>query len=598
MKKTLPIGVQDYAVIVKKNCYYVDKTPYIKPLMTSGTAVQLITRPRRFGKTLFMDTLKSFLQIDKNHPGDASCQQTLFAETAIIEDEGFCNQYMGQFPVLFITLKGVEGHSFELAYRVLAKKIVALIGQFEYLLESPKLNEAERLYLRRFADPVYIEDVQHQVDLQSFLQVMVTCLAKHFERQVVLLIDEYDVPLAKAAENGYYRQMVDVIRAFLGQVLKPDNPSDSFRDLPYLEKAVLTGCLRVGKESIFTDFNNPAVNTVCSMDPDFNELFGFNPTEVTALLDYCGLTSHEEVVKRWYDGYRIGSSEVYCPWDVINFCNNALKAAEDKQATYAPENFWKNSSANQVITDFLAFLSGKETERMQTLVDGGAIEITVNEKLNYNDLGAHDPEDFWTLLLYSGYLTIAERSPGASTKLKVRIPNEEIRETFREKILGYFSKSNRQFRQHAVEMVHAALKADATDVKRVLMQLLINYVSVRDAATKAPAENYYHAFLLGLLTGAEGIITNLASNVESGDGYADVIFTNSFEETGVVIEVKRCAEKIEMANAADRAMKQIHDKRYDTYLRKIGCSEVIGLGIAFSGKSCAVTAAVLPKQNE
>lgn len=235
---------------------------------------------------------------------------------------------------------------------------------------------------------------------------------------------------------------------------------------------------------------------------------------------------------------------------------------------------------------------------MQALVDGQLIEITVNEKLNYNDLEEHNPSDFWTLLLYSGCLTVAEQITGTSNAFRVKIPNEEVRETFREKILGYFSKSNRQFRQHAVEMAHAALKADAACVKRVLMQLLINYVSVRDAATKASAENYYHAFLLGLLTGAEGIITNLTSNVESGDGYADMIFTDAFEETGVVIEVKRCAKKTKMADAAERAMKQICDKQYDTYLWKIGCSEVIGLGIAFSGKSCAVTAAVLPKTNE
>ena len=593
MKKALPIGVQNYAVIVKKNCCYVDKTPFIRPLMTSGTAVQLITRPRRFGKTLFMDTLKSFLQIDKNHPGDASCQQTLFAETAVIEDKVFCTQYMGQFPVLFITLQGIEGHSFELAYRVLAKKIVALTGQFEYLLESPKLSKTDKTYLNQFLNPDFIENLQHQLEVQSFLQVMVACLAKHYERQVVLLIDEYDVPLVKATENGYEHPMANLMRAFLCQVLKPDTLSGNAGDLPYLAKAVLTGCLRVGKESIFTDFNNPAVNTVCSIEPDFNELFGFNPTEVKALLDYYGLASYEEVVKRWYDGYRIGSSEVYCPWDVINFCSKALDVDEKSKGKYTPENFWKNSSANQVITDFLAFLSGKETEKMQTLVDGGVIDITVNEKLNYSDLEAHDPEDFWTLLLYSGYLTIAERSPETSTKLKVRIPNEEIRETFREKILGYFSKSNRRYRQHAVEMAEAALKADAAGVKRVLMQLLVNYVSVRDTATKASAENYYHALLLGLLLGAEGTITNLASNVETGDGYADMIFTDAFEETGVVIEVKRCAEKTEMTDAAERAMKQIVDKRYDTYLRKIGCTKVMGLGIAFSGKSCAVTAAEL-----
>lgn len=593
MKKTLPIGVQDYAVFVKKNCYYVDKTPFIKPLLTSGTAVQLITRPRRFGKTLFMDTLKSFLQIDKNHPGDASCQQTLFSETAVIEDKAFCTKYMGQFPVLFITLKGVEGDSFEMAYGALAQKIVDLAEQYDYLGNSSRLSDAEKQYLNHFSSLDFMMNPENRLIAQSFLRVMVTCLSKHFGQQVVLLIDEYDVPLAKAAEKGYYRRMVDFVRAFFGQVLKPDTLSGNAGALPYLEKAVLTGCLRVGKESIFSDFNNPAVNTVCSIEPDFNELFGFTSAEVKALLDYCGLTSYEEIVKRWYDGYRIGSSEVYCPWDVINFCSKALKATEDKQVPYAPENFWKNSSANQVITDFLAFLSGKETERMQTLVDGGAIDITVNEKLNYNDLEAHDPENFWTLLLSSGYLTIAERSSVVSTTLKVRIPNEEIRETFREKILGFFSKSNRRYRQHAVEMVETALKADAAGVKRVLMQLLINYVSVRDTATKASAENYYHAFLLGLLTGAEGIITNLASNVESGDGYADMIFTDAFEETGVVIEVKRCGEKTEMADAAERAMKQIGDKRYDTYLRRIGCSKVVGLGIAFSGKSCAVTAAEL-----
>lgn len=361
MKKALPIGVQDYAVIVKKNCYYVDKTPFIKPLMSSGTAVQLITRPRRFGKTLFMDTLKSFLQIDKNHPGDASCQQALFAKTAVIEDKNFCSRYMGQLPVLFITLKGVEGDSFEMAYGALAQKIVDLTEQYDYLCNSPHLSDTEKQYLNHFSSLDFMLNPKNQLIAQSFLRVMVTCLSKHFGQQVVLLIDEYDVPLAKAAEKGYYQKMVDFVRAFLGQVLKPDTLSDNAGALPYLEKAVLTGCLRVGKESIFTDINNPAVNTVCSDEMAFNEALGFTPAEVQALLAYYDLTGYSEAVRRWYDGYRIGSSEVYCPWDVINFCSKALSVDEKNKGTYTPENFWKNSSANQVITDFLGFLSGDET---------------------------------------------------------------------------------------------------------------------------------------------------------------------------------------------------------------------------------------------
>ncbi len=588
--KSLPVGQQSFADLLANNNYYVDKTPFIKAVMEYDAQVLLMTRPRRFGKTLFMDTLQCFLEIDPANPGCSDANARLFAGLKILEDKAFCDAWMGQHPVVSFSLKGAEAGTFELAYELLALNLVKVAKKFAFLLESPKVSEDDKELLANYMSSKFMVDPANKSVVIYFLKNLAAMVAAHYGRKVIILIDEYDVPLAKAAARGYYGQMVEVIRNFLCEALKTSPTTDAF-----LLKAVLTGCLRVSKESIFTGLNNPGINTVCSEDYTLSESIGFTEPEVKALLDYYQLAPCFEKVKAWYDGYRFHRSDIYCPWDVINFCSEARRF--DDPIQYAPRNYWANSSSNDVIDEFLGFLSGEDTDKMQTLVDGGAIDITVNEKLNYGELARHSSADFWTLLFYTGYLTIAERLPSHPLAFRVRLPNEEIRETFRESVLAHFSAGNARFAARSLDVVKATLAGKTNDIARHLEQLLRNYVSVRDAATKAPAENFYHGFLCALCACADGqLIDNLRSNAEAGDGFADLAYTAwcGNVRTGVVLELKHCAKPEAMLAAAKSALAQIEAKHYRDYLDQFGCSQQHAYGIAFCGKSCVVQS--LPTQ--
>ncbi len=579
--QSLPLGQQSFVDLRSANNYYVDKTPFIKAVMEYDAQVLLMTRPRRFGKTLFMDTLQRFLEIDPANPGNSDANASLFAGLKILEDKTFCQTWMGQHPVIGLSLKDVSGNAFESAYKALANRLCALADQHAFLLESPKLTQRQKTLLTRYIDPDYLRDPNNQDITKTFLQELSAMVAAHYGRKVILLIDEYDVPLAKAAAHGYYTDMVDVIRSFLSEALKPSPTTDS-----YLLKAVLTGCLRVSKESIFTGLNNPGINTVCSEDKALSEAIGFTEAEVKALLDYYQLGACFEKVKTWYDGYRFHRSDIYCPWDVINFCAEARRFEDPVQ--YAPRNYWANSSSNDVIDEFLGFLSGEDTDKMQTLVDGGAIDITVNEKLNYGELACHHPADFWTVLFYTGYLTIAERLPDNPLAFKVRLPNEEVRETFRQSVLAHFSMENGGFVAHGVHFTKAALAGDAEAVRKVLQPLLRGYVSVRDAATRSPAENFYQGFMASLCACAGSVIDNFKSNGEAGDGYADLVFLSSDGETGVVMELKRCQDRTALKATAQMALDQVDEKHYAEVLEGSGCAKAWAFGLAFCGKACFV----------
>lgn len=590
MLKKLAVGGENFSDMIRNNCYYVDKTSFIKPLMDSETRVLLITRPRRFGKTLFMDTLKSFLQVDFDNPGASSRHSELFAGTAVLKHSDFCREFMGQYPVLFLSLKDTFGSTFERAYIEFAKTASDLTQSCSFLSDSPNLLPEEKETFRRYRSFDYLKDVTHQTEAQSFLADMVRFLFKHFNRQVVLLIDEYDVPLAKSSQQNHYDRMLEFIRQLLGKALKPQ-PNLQFDATPYLKRAVLTGCLRVSKESIFTGVNNFDVNTVCSEDQTLGEVIGFNAEEVRVLLQYYGLAERYDDVKRWYDGYRFADGEIYCPWDVINFCDKAIRSG--KPATYRPENYWEGTSGNEVIDEFLGFLSAEDTNQMQSLVDGGDIELTINDKLTYGDFAQHNSRDFWTLLLYSGYLTVVERLTQLNT-FRVKIPNEEIRDSFVNKVKTRFSKANQEFVAYGRDFAKAALEGNCDAMVDILVPLLDNYVSVRDTATKAPAENYYHGLLTGLLGCAGSYAKDIRSNAEAGDGYADLIFTSGVgsQRIGVVIELKRCAKPEDMYDTADAALKQIDDKRYTAYLDRLRCAKKFAYGIAFCRKDCAVSGGV------
>ncbi len=581
--KSLPVGRQFFADLVKNNGYYVDKTPFIKAVMEQDAQVLLVTRPRRFGKTLFMDTLQRFLAIDPANPGKSDANARLFAGLKILEDKDFCDAWMGQHPVISLSLKGAEADAFDLAYELFALNLMDVAKPFAFLLDSPKVSPDDKAQLSNYMTSSYMRDPANKGTVILFLKKLAAMVAAHYDRKVIILIDEYDVPLAKAAAHGYYGEMVTVIRNFLCEALKPSPTADNF-----LLKAVLTGCLRVSNESLFTGFNNLSFNTVCSEDSTLSEAIGFTEAEVRALLDYYQLSPCFEKVKIRYDGYRFNRCDIYCPWDVINFCSEARKSNDPLQ--YAPRNYWAGSSSNDVIDEFLGFLSGEDTDKMQTLVDGGTIDISVNEKLNYGELAQHNPGDFWTLLFYAGYLTIAERLPGHPLDFRVRLPNEEIRETFEANVAAHFSKANRPYANRGVDFVKAVLAGDEDRMAEVLEELLKNYVSVRDTATKAPAENYYHGLLVSLIACADSLLATFRSNGEAGDGYADLALTSGSgsRRIGAVIEIKRCNKPEDLYDAAESALVQIREKHYTDYLDKLRCSTKLVYGIAFCGRLCSV----------
>ncbi len=399
----------------------------------------------------------------------------------------------------------------------------------------------------------------------------------------MLLVDEYDVPLAKAAKNGYFKPMQEIIRSFLGQVLKPRDLSNSVK--PCLFKAVLTGCLSIGKESLFPELNSLEINAVCSMDDSLAEAMGFTAPEVEALLTHCGLQSRFDDVKQWYDGYRFAGREIYCPWDVVNFCQQARKA--DSPEKYEPENFWSSTSENAEVYEFLGFLSGDDTARMQQLLDGKIVEIRVNEKLSYGDLANHRPDDFWTILLMAGYLTVEEKLNGDCWR--VRIPNREIRETFEQKVRQYFSSDGERFSEHAIAFVKAAYAGDADAMMDALSKALDGFVSVRDAA-KSPAENYYHGFMNALFSNVRPLVKNYRTNGEAGAGLADIAFTSGLgsKSLGVVIEIKHRKKSEELFSAAEAALRQIEEKHCAKFFDQFRCGGRFVYGIGFSGKDCVV----------
>ena len=588
--KSLPVGTQSFVELRRNNRYYVDKTAFIKRVLVDDSAdVLLITRPRRFGKTLFMDTLKNFLQIDVNRPGEVTERRDLFEGLEILKDAEFCKTYMCQCPTIFLSLKSAEGPTFQRAYQAFARNLTQVAMAFSFLENSPNLSHEDKEFFKLYKNLNYMRDLAHQDDVQSFLQRMIAFLSQHFGRQVVVLIDEYDVPLAKAAASGYYDKMLLLIRGFLGEALKAD-PQTGSEARPYLKKAILTGCLRVSKESIFTGLNNLTINTVWSKDLRLAEAIGFTQSEVDTMLEYYGLAEQRSGVRKWYDGYRIGGKEIYCPWDVINFCSETLHSADPR--AFEPRNYWANTSSNDAVREFLGFLDKQDSEKMQTLVDGGSIEIDVNEQLRYGDMKHHRSQDFWTLLLATGYLTLVNSSPKGSsnTTYEVKIPNREILETFKTNIQAYFSERNEPVASLAQVVVAALREGNSKEAMQKINELLRRYISVRDTATKAPSENFYHGFLNGLFAASGSCVDNYKSNVGAGGGYADIVFTTDLgsDTIGIVIEVKYTSKVEALRVTALTALNQITQKQYTEYFENFGCTRIYAYGMAFCSKTCFV----------
>ncbi len=581
--KQLPRGFEDYRELCERNRYYVDKTAFIKKVFAEDDSkVLLITRPRRFGKTLTMSMFKYFLELNHENPGDVSLQQSLFKGKEIMRDNQFCSAFMGQYPVILLSLKEVCGADFEESCNLLAITVSLMMKRYAYLLNSNALSDDDQHKFRLYLNSSDLRLKKHRADLCVSLRDLSEFFYQYFGKQVVLLIDEYDVPLAKAEEYGYYDDMVKLMRVFLSSALKTNNA---------VFKAVLTGCLRVSKESIFTGVNNFSVNSVFTEIKHLATSIGFTPEEVRNMLEYYDLEGYSNQVKHWYDGYRIADHELYCPWDVVNFCSDAYQLLkEGREHKILFNNYWIGTSSNAVIKEYMPYLNEQEAERMQRLLDGESIEFSVNEQLNYNEIRLnHGSDDFWTLLLYTGYLTVVSLKKVNSMDLMctARIPNEEIRSCFEQNVLSYY-KTSPKIESSARNIAQLLQAGEADQAADAIESVLENYVSVRDFATRAKAENYYHGFLNGLFSSCGDCIDDYRSNQEGGDGYADIMFRTRDRATGVVLELKSVKSETELDAQAATALKQIEDKEYYQGFKKRSLKRVYCYGIAFFRKECSV----------
>ena len=579
-KLTPASGEEGYAKLVTGHSYYVDKTFTLKDVfLKDKSAVLLITRPRRFGKTLTLDMFKEFLQINYKDPTDLSHHEFLFKDRMIFKDKEFCQNFMGKFPVIFVSFKSIEGSSFDRAYKRIANLIVTLCSKYSFLKQSDALEDEEKAYFAKLCNVDYLRDVSNMDILECALQKLTIYLRKHFNKPCMVLIDEYDVPLAKAALSDYYPQMIELIRELLGNVLKTNSEN--------LQKAVLTGCLRVSKESIFTGLNNLVVNTVFDKREDLYKSIGFTQDETFAMLDYLELSDFKTMVKENYDGYNFANHEMYCAWDVVSFCQDALNQEKDSVSANC---YWNHTSSNDIFNDFLGFISEEDANNMQTLVDGGSIRKKINLTMNHADLKNHVSNDFWSLLVYSGYLTVGKNSSFDvdHEDLELRIPNKSILSCFRDQILWYFTKNTLQV-QKSNSIVNDIFNKKPENLKETLYSALQHYISVRDRSSNSPKEYYYHGFLNGYFAASSTLLSNYASNKEAGAGFCDISFTSPNGKIAVIIEVKQTDDITQRENIATEALDQIYSTEYyQPFMDNPDITSILCYGICFHKKSCSV----------
>lgn len=560
IKKKLPVGIEFFEELMTENFYYVDKTGFIRDLINTRGSVNLFTRPRRFGKSLNMDMLRSFFEI--------GADPALFEGLEISKETALCEQYMGKYPVISISLKDVEGTDFQMAYDMLGIEISEEAGRFAFLLESDKLVPAEKKKLDRLIEG----DFEKAAYLHSSLKLLTQLLFKHYGVPVIVLIDEYDVPLDKAWQNGYYSDMVKLIRSLLSRALKTNKN---------LYFAVITGCLRIAKESIFTGLNHFKVRTIS--DIECSEYFGFTDDEVKKMLEYYGAANRFTDIKEWYDGYHFGSADVYCPWDVINQCD---KLRVEKDARMEP--YWENSSSNSIVQDILEDATETTKTEIEALISGEYVEKSLLPELTYTDFSSKDREIrqtyLWSVLFATGYLTdIGETGSG---RHRLAIPNKEVLGIYEKKISSWFKTKVISDTENWEKFCGAIKMGKAETVQVIFNKFLNSSISIRDTfVRKEMKENFYHGMLLGLLRAEGGWIVQ--SNAESGIGYTDIKLTIPEVNAGCVIEVKY-AEGGNFDTACREAMKQIEENRYAAALKQEGMKQVHKYGIACYKKSCKV----------
>ena len=555
LKKRLPVGIENFEKIRRDGFYYVDKTDLIKELLENWGEVNLFTRPRRFGKTLNMSMFQCFFEI--------GCDKSLFDGLRIAEESTLCETYMGKFPVISISLKGIDAADYETARNLMVKVVNEEARRFQFLTESSRLTDTDKMLFGQL--------LQKEMDDETLfcsLRELTELLRKHYEKQVIVLIDEYDVPLAKANELGYYGEMVRLIRGIFGSALKTNHN---------LYFAVLTGCLRVAKESIFTGVNN--FNTFTITDVDFDEYFGFTDAEVKEMLEEYQLGSSYEDVREWYDGYRFGNVDVYCPWDVICYVN---KRRTDP--ALQPQNYWLNTSGNEVVRHFIEALGDGVTKtEMERLIGGEIVQKEIHEEMTYHDLYA-DMGNVWSVLFMTGYLTQRGRADGNLYNLV--IPNREIRNIFTEQIMKMFQEQAEQDGETLGRFCDALEQGNAEEVERCFTGYMRKTVSIRDTfVRKATKENFYHGMLIGLLGFKEG--WTVMSNREAGDGFSDIQILIDDAETGIVIEVKY-AQNGDLEAECQKALTQMRALHYEDGMRNAGMQKVFKYGIACWKKACKV----------
>ena len=555
LKKRLPVGIENFEKIRRDGFYYVDKTDLIKELLENWGEVNLFTRPRRFGKTLNMSMFQCFFEI--------GCDKSLFDGLRIAEESTLCETYMGKFPVISISLKGIDAADYETARNLMVKVVNEEARRFQFLTESSRLTDTDKMLFGQL--------LQKEMDDETLfcsLRELTELLRKHYEKQVIVLIDEYDVPLAKANELGYYDEMVRLIRGIFGSALKTNHN---------LYFAMLTGCLRVAKESIFTGVNN--FNTFTITDVDFDEYFGFTDAEVKEMLEEYQLGSSYEDVREWYDGYRFGNVDVYCPWDVIYYVN---KRRTDP--ALQPQNYWLNTSGNEVVRHFIEALGDGVTKtEMERLIGGEIVQKEIHEEMTYHDLYA-DMGNVWSVLFMTGYLTQRGRADGNLYNLV--IPNREIRNIFTEQIMKMFQEQAEQDGETLGRFCDALEQGNAEEVERCFTGYMRKTVSIRDTfVRKATKENFYHGMLIGLLGFKEG--WTVMSNREAGDEFSDIQVLIDDAETGIVIEVKY-AQDGDLEAECQKALTQMRALHYEDGMRNAGMQKVFKYGIACWKKTCKV----------
>lgn len=557
MKKKLPIGIENFEKLQTEDFYYIDKTVLIKELLTGLAEVTLFTRPRRFGKSLNMSMLKCFFELGTD--------KKLFSKLKISEETALCEEYMGKYPVISVSLKGMNAGNYEKALEMAVEVIRSEARRFQYLLDSERLTSYDKE-----AFIALLQEDMKEGTLCSSLKVLSELLEKHHGSKVILLIDEYDVPLAKAFEREYYDPMVLFIRNMFEYALKTNES---------LKFAVLTGCMRISKESIFTGLNNLKVLSVAEVQ--FDEAFGFTDKEVRELLEYYDLSDHYNEIKEWYDGYQFGNAEVYCPWDVINYCD-ALRVDPDAQ----PKNYWSNTSSNEAVRRFIQESDKASVRReIENLVAGEVIEKEIHQELTYKDMYT-SVDNLWSVLFTTGYLT--QKGKPEDNRFQLAIPNMEIRNIFTTQIMDFFKENVPKNRAALSEFCEALKNGDAENVEKQLTEYLRRTISIRDTFVKKQMkENFFHGILLGILS--FGDTWSVSSNREAGDGYSDILVETDDGETGIILELKY-ADDGNLDTACKKALEQINRNRYEEILLDEGVPHILKYGIAFYKKRCRVMA--------